>query len=63
MMEGIQQSLRGLYRNRKVRFLVVKLKFSNFTRTTAERVFPRLDEVTFTSLLADEKDDPQMEIF
>ena len=57
MMEGIQQSLRGRYRNRKVRSLVVKLKFSNFTRTTAERAFPRLDEVTFTSLLADEKDD------
>lgn len=84
MQEEIEKSLLGRYRNRKVRSLVVKLKFSDFTRTTAERSFPRLDEGVLSSLLvdawsrgegkpvrlfgvgvrlADEKDDPQMEMF
>lgn len=84
MMQGIEDSLEGRYRDRKVRSLVVKLKFSDFTRTTAERAHGQLNEDIFTLLLsdawrrgkgmpvrllgigvrlADEKDDPQMELF
>ena len=51
LQEKIQESLDGRYRNRNVRSLVVKLKFSDFTRTTAERALAKLDESVFTSLL------------
>ncbi|NWK55527.1 DNA polymerase IV [Verrucomicrobiaceae bacterium N1E253] len=53
MMEEIRQSLQRRYRNRKIRALVVKLKFSDFSRTTAERANPDLDEGVLTALLAD----------
>lgn len=52
-MAEIQEVLQGRYRSRKVRSLVVKLKFADFTRTTAERACPELDEGVYTTLLAD----------
>ena len=84
MQESIQETLETKYRNRTVRSLVIKLKFSDFTRTTAERAHPTLDKIIYITLLqeaytrgkgkpirlfgigvrlADEKDDPQMEMF
>jgi DNA polymerase-4 len=53
LQEQIQKSLDGRYRNRNVRSLVVKLKFSDFTQTTVERAFTKLNESVFTTLLAD----------
>lgn len=84
MQEAIQMALERKHRTRTIRSLVIKLKFSDFTSTTAERAHPRLDEQIYHHLLkeawargkgkpvrllgvgvrlADEKEDPQMEMF
>lgn len=84
MQEAIHETLHQKYHNRKVRSLVIKLKFADFTQTTAERAHATLETNIFTSLLqeawqrgegkpvrlfgigvrlADEQDDPQMEMF
>lgn len=80
----IEELLLGKHRSRKVRSLVVKLKFSDFTGTTAESAQPRMAMDVYRILLeeawsrgggksvrlfgigvrlADEKEDPQMEMF
>ncbi|MBK1830285.1 DNA polymerase IV [Verrucomicrobiaceae bacterium R5-34] len=51
MQEEIQELLLGKYRDRKVRSLVVKLKFSDFTRTTAESAQGQLNAEVFRLLL------------
>ena len=47
----IEELLLGKYRDRKVRSLVVKLKFSDFTRTTAESAQSELSSEVFRVLL------------
>ncbi|MCP5536866.1 MAG: DNA polymerase IV [Akkermansiaceae bacterium] len=51
MQSSIQETLDTKYRTRTVRSLVIKLKFSDFTRTTAERAHPALDTSIYTTLL------------
>jgi DNA polymerase-4 len=51
MQESIQETLDRKYRNRKVRALVIKLKFSDFTQTTTERAHPQLNDDIYTALL------------
>jgi len=51
--ESIQEILDRKYNQRKVRALVIKLKFSDFTQTTAERASAVLDEDLFSILLAE----------
>ena len=50
---SVQDTLERKYSSRKVRSLVVKLKFSDFTQTTAERACADLDDGVFCALLAD----------
>lgn len=51
LQEEIEQLLLSKYRARKVRSLVVKLKFSDFTGTTAESAQPQMSEEVFKLLL------------
>jgi len=51
MQTEIEELLLGKYRDRKVRSLVVKLKFSDFTRTTAESSQGQLNSEVFRLLL------------
>ncbi len=51
MQAAIRQTLESKYRHRAVRALVIKLKFSDFTRTTTERAHPQLDDGIFADLL------------
>ncbi len=52
-IEAIGEVLQRRYRNRAVRSLVVKLKFSDFTQTTAERASGHLDESVYRGLLTE----------
>ena len=52
-MHTIEKSLTEKYHHRKIRSLIVKLKFSDFTQTTAERTSHTLDETIYTTLLTD----------
>ena len=52
-MAEIQTVLQDRYRSRKVRSLVVKLKFADFTQTTAERAHAEPDEDVYSALLAE----------
>ncbi len=52
-MAEIQAVLQARYQSRKVRSLVVKLKFADFTQTTAERAHVEPDEGVYTTLLAE----------
>lgn len=84
MQEAIQETLERKYQNRRIRSLVIKLKFADFTRTTSERAHPQMNGSVYAELLqeawhrgkgkpvrlfgigvrlADEKEDPQMEMF
>ena len=51
MQEEVSELLDGRYRDRQVRSLVVKLKFSDFTSTTAESAQTRMSEEVLQSLL------------
>ncbi|MGJ8677844.1 MAG: DNA polymerase IV [Akkermansiaceae bacterium] len=51
MQVGIEESLRNKYSDRKVRSLVIKLKFADFSRTTAERAHHEPDSDIYRSLL------------
>ena len=51
LQDEIEESLQGKYRNRTVRSLVIKLKFSDFTRTTAERASLCQDRSIYEELL------------
>lgn len=51
MLEDLRQDLAGKHADRAIRSLVVKLKFADFTRTTAERAMPALEPAVFDELL------------
>lgn len=50
-LEEIWQDLTTKHADRAIRSLVVKLKFSDFTRTTAERAHPSMDRGIYEHLL------------
>lgn len=52
-LEGIREDLVRKHSDRAIRSLVVKLKFSDFTRTTAERAHPSLEPSIYEELLAE----------
>jgi len=51
LAESVAESLRTKHPDRAVRSLVVKLKFDDFTRTTAERASHQMDPAIYESLL------------
>ncbi|NNJ87314.1 MAG: DNA polymerase IV [Akkermansiaceae bacterium] len=51
MQDSIRETLETKYQNRAIKSLVIKLKFSDFTRTTAERAHATLDMDIFSALL------------
>lgn len=53
MIEGLKEDLIGKHSDRVIRSLVVKLKFADFERTTAERAGHELDELVFEELLTE----------
>ena len=52
MIEGLTDDL-ARHDDREIRALVVKLKFADFTRTTAEKMHPALDHAVFEELLGE----------
>jgi DNA polymerase-4 len=52
-LEGIREDLARKHADRAIRSLVVKLKFSDFTRTTAERAHASLEPAIYEELLAE----------
>ena len=53
LIEGLAEDLAGKHADRVVRGLVVKLKFADFERTTAERAGHVLDSAVFEDLLSE----------
>ena len=53
MIEGLHEELVSQHAERAIRALVVKLKFADFARTTAERAWPTLDHTVFEELLGE----------
>ena len=53
MIEGLAEDLAASHADRVIRTLVVKLKFADFARTTAERAWHTLDHALFEELLAE----------
>ena len=53
MIEGLAEDLAAKHSDRVIRSLVVKLKFADFERTTAERAWHALDATVFEDLLAE----------
>ncbi len=53
MIEGLAEDLAGKHYDRVIRSLVVKLKFADFERTTAERAWHVLDAAVFEELLTE----------
>ncbi|MCF7731551.1 MAG: DNA polymerase IV [Akkermansiaceae bacterium] len=53
MLEGLAEDLAAHHADRVIRALVVKLKFADFERTTAERAWPMLEPAVFEDLLAE----------
>ena len=53
LIEGLAEDLRLSHTGRVIRSLVVKLKFADFARTTAERAGHALDPAAFEQLLAE----------
>lgn len=53
MIEGLREDLENSHADRAIRSLVVKLKFADFDRTTAERAGRVLDPTVFEELLAE----------
>jgi len=51
MTAKLQESLSRRHAERSIRSLVVKLKFTDFERTTAERSHPEIDESVLSALL------------
>ena len=51
MIEGLHEDLVSKHADRVIRSLVVKLKFADFERTTAERAWHALDHIVFEELL------------
>ena len=53
MLDELEGDLANRHSDRHVRSLVVKLKFSDFRRTTAERAHPHIDREIFKTLLVE----------
>jgi DNA polymerase-4 len=53
MLDELESELSTRHSQRQVRSLVVKLKFSDFRRTTAERAHPEIDRQIFRALLVE----------
>lgn len=53
MIEGLAEDLASKHADRVIRSLVVKLKFADFERTTAERAWHALEPAVFEDLLAE----------
>ena len=53
MLDELEDKLKSRHAARQIRSLVVKLKFSDFRRTTAERAKPVLDRNLFRELLTE----------
>lgn len=53
MLEGLREDLTQSHSDRVIRALVVKLKFADFDRTTAERACHFIDATIFEDLLAE----------
>lgn len=53
LLEGVREDLVRKHADRAIRSLVIKLKFADFTRTTAERAHPQLDPALFDDLLSE----------
>ncbi|MEM1085856.1 MAG: DNA polymerase IV [Verrucomicrobiota bacterium] len=53
MLEGLREDLDRKHADRLIRSLVIKLKFSDFTRTTAERASPSVEPAIYEELLAE----------
>jgi DNA polymerase IV len=53
MLDELEEKLTTRHAERQVRALVVKLKFSDFRRTTAERANPEIDREMFKTLLVE----------
>jgi len=53
MMGGLAEEIQRKHHDRRIKSLVVKLKFADFQRTTAERAHHELDGSVYESLLAD----------
>jgi DNA polymerase IV len=53
MLDELEEDLTTRHSDRQVRGLVVKLKFSDFRRTTAERAHPEIDRQIFKALLVE----------
>jgi len=53
MIEGLHEELVSHHGERAIRALVVKLKFADFARTTAERAWHKLDRAVFEELLGE----------
>ncbi len=53
MLDELEEKLTRRHAERQVRALVVKLKFSDFRRTTAERANPEIDREMFKALLVE----------
>ena len=51
LLESLRSSLSGKLHDRRIKSLVVKLKFADFETTTAERAGGRVDQVVFNELL------------
>ncbi len=51
LQDEIEESLLGKFRDRKIRSLVIKLKFADFTRTSAERASTIQDRSVYEELL------------
>lgn len=51
MLEGIREELARKHSDRIIRSLVIKLKFADFTRTTAERASPSIEPTIYEALL------------
>jgi DNA polymerase-4 len=53
MLDGLIEDISTSHPDRSIRSLVVKMKFADFDRTTAERASHRIDPVVFEELLAE----------
>lgn len=53
MLDELENKLTTRHAERQVRSLVVKLKFADFQRTTAERANPEIDREIFKALLTE----------
>jgi DNA polymerase-4 len=53
MIEGLKEDLVSKHADRVIRSLVVKLKFADFEKTTAERAGHELDHTVFEELLTE----------